>query len=143
MTRGKVFYDGTPQGTLDYFEKTVGLSVPRDINPSGARRVLLSLILSQLVESLTISLSSFAKSDWFLTIAENYEKSTAGEERVQHLIATWSTHRGQNPPQLKPVTPSPILKHQFAVSWLHELLLLSRRNFQQIVCVQFLNIVTS
>lgn len=104
MTRGKVFYEGPPSDALNYFTDTVGLTVPRDVNPS----------------------------DWFLTISENYEKSEAGEDRVQKLITTWQSFSETNLVKLSPTHPPTLEKEQWAVSWFHELALLTRRNYQQI-----------
>ncbi|PWN47251.1 hypothetical protein IE53DRAFT_260034 [Violaceomyces palustris] len=60
LTRGSIFYEGPPKKALEWFE-SLGHRVPEGVNPA----------------------------DYFITIAENLEKSDEGERRIDNLLRAW------------------------------------------------------
>lgn len=123
LTRGQVYYSGSPAAAPAWFD-SLGHSPPEGVNPA----------------------------DYYITIAENYEKTNEAENRVRGLLTSWreggdeflaskaaSTLNAENQagrPGLDRKTSRIIPKSSDANevagswpnSWFHELMVLSHRN---------------
>jgi hypothetical protein len=60
LARGGVYFDGLPRDTIPWFE-TLGYTVPEGTNPA----------------------------DYFISIAENFERTDEGARRVEQLVGRW------------------------------------------------------
>lgn len=67
LAQGHVFYDGPPSGMSRWFD-SLGYPVPEGANPA----------------------------DHYISLAENAEKSSEGEQRIHHLISAWAQQAKQH-----------------------------------------------
>uniref|UniRef100_V5F118 ABC transporter domain-containing protein n=2 Tax=Kalmanozyma brasiliensis (strain GHG001) TaxID=1365824 RepID=V5F118_KALBG len=121
LTRGQIYYSGPPALAPSWFE-SLGHNVPEGVNPA----------------------------DYYITIAENYEKTNAAEQRVRGLLSSWRqngdsltaeraakelattsqrpTEMDRKPSRIVPKSSDATeLAGTWPNSWLHELSVLTHR----------------
>jgi hypothetical protein len=125
LARGGVYFDGLPRDTTPWFE-SLGYTVPEGTNPA----------------------------DYFISIAENFERTDEGARRVEQLVARWrerttakavngnvnsegtlvgSESQSKSVKGMRRKRQSQPFKHNWPTPWVFEFQVLLRRAFLDLV----------
>lgn len=113
LARGKIYYEGPPSDMIAWFD-SLGFEVPMGANPA----------------------------DHYITLAENWDNSGEGEQRVHQLIDAWAKRQAP-PSEESPAksnsaseTGAPQVENEFRhwpTPWLSEFSVLLYRNWLQLI----------